>query len=122
MPPIIVMADRPTDIVMLSDRISVADLACEHFLGKDAGVKLSAQALRHTFLTVLVRKGTDLVLVAELAGHRRFETTRRYRLSISNQRSFVRLALHAVRAPGRPSRRGRQWAGYMLDAVDSGAS
>jgi integrase/recombinase XerC len=49
-------------------------------LGKDAGVKLSAHSLRHTFLTVLVRKGTDLVLVAELAGHRRLETTRRYSL------------------------------------------
>jgi len=49
-------------------------------LGKDAGVKLSAHLLRHTFLTVLVRKGNDLVLVAELAGHRRLETTRRYSL------------------------------------------
>ena len=49
-------------------------------LGKDAGVKLSAHILRHTFLTVLVRKGSDLVLVAELAGHRRLETTRRYSL------------------------------------------
>jgi site-specific recombinase XerD len=49
-------------------------------LGKDAGVKLSAHLLRHTFLTVLVRKGNDLVMVAELAGHRRLETTRRYSL------------------------------------------
>lgn len=30
-------------------------------LGKDAGVKLSAHALRHTFLSVLVRNGRDLV-------------------------------------------------------------
>ncbi len=49
-------------------------------LGKDAGVKLSAHALRHTFLTRMVRQGSDLVLVAELAGHRRLETTRRYSL------------------------------------------
>jgi site-specific recombinase XerD len=49
-------------------------------LGKDAGVSLSAHILRHTFLTRLVRRGTDLVLVAELAGHRRLETTRRYSL------------------------------------------
>ncbi|MGB0093399.1 MAG: tyrosine-type recombinase/integrase [Solirubrobacteraceae bacterium] len=49
-------------------------------LGKDAGVSLSAHVLRHTFLTRLVRKGSDLVLVAELAGHRRLETTRRYSL------------------------------------------
>ncbi|MGC9221986.1 MAG: tyrosine-type recombinase/integrase [Solirubrobacteraceae bacterium] len=35
---------------------------------------------RHTFLTRMVRNGSDLVLVAELAGHRRLETTRRYSL------------------------------------------
>lgn len=35
---------------------------------------------RHTFLTRMVRQGCDLVLVAELAGHRRLETTRRYSL------------------------------------------
>jgi integrase/recombinase XerC len=49
-------------------------------LGKDAGVALSAHILRHTFLTRMVRQGLDLVLVAELAGHRRLETTRRYSL------------------------------------------
>jgi integrase/recombinase XerC len=49
-------------------------------LGEDAGVKLSAHLLRHTFLTRMVRQGSDLVLVAELAGHRRLETTRRYSL------------------------------------------
>jgi integrase/recombinase XerC len=49
-------------------------------LGKHAGVALSAHILRHTFLTRMVRQGSDLVLVAELAGHRRLETTRRYSL------------------------------------------
>jgi site-specific recombinase XerD len=49
-------------------------------LGQDAGVRLSAHVLRHTFLTRMVRQGSDLVLVAELAGHRRLETTRRYSL------------------------------------------
>ena len=36
--------------------------------------------LRHTCLTGMVRGGHDLVVVAELAGHRRLETTRRYSL------------------------------------------
>lgn len=45
-----------------------------------AGVTLSAHVLRHTCVTNLVRGGHDLVLVAELAGHRRLETTRRYSL------------------------------------------
>ena len=45
-----------------------------------AGLGLSAHTLRHTCVTNLVRSGNDLVLVAELAGHRRLETTRRYSL------------------------------------------
>ena len=45
-----------------------------------ARLELSAHVLRHTFVTGLVRAGNDLVLVAELAGHRRLETTRRYSL------------------------------------------
>jgi len=49
-------------------------------LARDADVALSAHTLRHTCLTRLVRGGADVVLVAELAGHRRLETTRRYSL------------------------------------------
>ena len=45
-----------------------------------AGLRLSAHTLRHTCLTALVRKGNDLVMVAELAGHQKLETTRRYTL------------------------------------------
>jgi len=49
-------------------------------LAREAHVALSAHTLRHTCLTRLVRGGADVVLVAELAGHRRLETTRRYSL------------------------------------------
>jgi site-specific recombinase XerD len=49
-------------------------------VGADAGFTLSAHVLRHSFCTNLVRAGHDLVLVAELAGHRRLDTTRRYSL------------------------------------------
>jgi integrase/recombinase XerC len=48
--------------------------------GADAHLELSAHILRHTCLTNLVRHGNDLVLVAEIAGHKRLETTRRYSL------------------------------------------
>lgn len=51
-------------------------------LGGEANLDrpLSAHALRHTCVTNLVRAGADLVLVAEIAGHKRLETTRRYSL------------------------------------------
>jgi site-specific recombinase XerD len=49
-------------------------------LGADAHLDISAHVLRHTCLTNLVRRGNDLVLVAEIAGQKRLETTRRYRL------------------------------------------
>jgi site-specific recombinase XerD len=48
--------------------------------GEACGLEISAHVLRHTFLTKLVRKKYDLILVADLAGHRRLETTRRYAL------------------------------------------
>ena len=56
-------------------------------LGREAGLSLSAHILRHTCLTNLVRSGTDLVLVAEIAGHRRLETTRRYSLPTAQDKA-----------------------------------
>ena len=44
------------------------------------GLELSAHVLRHTCLTNLVRNGSDLVLVAEIGGHKRLETTKKYSL------------------------------------------
>lgn len=49
-------------------------------LAADARLELSAHTLRHTCITNLVRSGADVVLVAEIAGHRRLDTTRRYSL------------------------------------------
>ncbi|MGO9788646.1 MAG: tyrosine-type recombinase/integrase [Solirubrobacteraceae bacterium] len=58
-----------------------------------AGLELSAHVLRHTCVTNLVRSGNDLVLVAELAGHRRLETTRRYSLPSQADRQTAMDAL-----------------------------
>ena len=55
-------------------------------LSEEADVSLSAHILRHTCITNLVRNGTDLVLVAEIAGHRRLETTQRYSLPTEQDR------------------------------------
>jgi integrase/recombinase XerC len=49
-------------------------------VARDAGLEVSAHGLRHTCLTNLVRQGEDLVMVAEIAGHVKIETTRRYTL------------------------------------------
>lgn len=61
------------------------DLAVRR-IGADAHLELSAHVLRHTCLTNLVRRGNDLVLVAEIAGHKRLETTRRYSLPSAEDR------------------------------------
>ena len=58
-----------------------------------AELTLSAHTLRHTCVTNLVRSGNDLVLVAELAGHRRLETTRRYSLPSAADRQAAMDAL-----------------------------
>ena len=58
-----------------------------------AGLELSAHVLRHTCVTNLVRGGNDIVLVAELAGHRRLETTRRYSLPSAADRQAAMDAL-----------------------------
>ena len=49
-------------------------------LAQHADLQASAHTLRHICLTQLVRAGNDTVLVAELAGHTRLETTHRYSL------------------------------------------
>jgi integrase/recombinase XerC len=62
-------------------------------IADQAGLALSAHVLRHTCVTNLVRGGNDIVLVAELAGHRRLETTRRYSLPSAADRQAAMEAL-----------------------------
>ncbi len=63
-------------------------------IGVNAHLDLSAHVLRHTCLTNLVRRGNDLVLVAEIAGHKRLETTRRYCLPSIEDREMAMEGLH----------------------------
>ena len=62
-------------------------------LGKEAQLELSAHVLRHTCLTNLLRNGNDVVFVAEIAGHKRLETTRRYTLPSATEREAAMEAL-----------------------------
>lgn len=56
-------------------------------LGELAGIEgLSTHVLRHKFGTNLIRQGTGVVLVAELMGHRRLDTTRPYSLPTTADR------------------------------------
>ena len=48
---------------------------------------LSGHVLGHTLVTNLVRSGADVVLIAELAGYRRLDTTRRYSLPSETDRA-----------------------------------
>ncbi|SPL88391.1 Tyrosine recombinase XerC [[Actinomadura] parvosata subsp. kistnae] len=58
---------------LLDELATEADLVDEH--GAPAA---SAHTLRHTLGTNLLRQGVDIVVVAELLGHARLDTTRRY--------------------------------------------
>lgn len=58
-------------------------------LGEAAGLddEFSPHVLRHTFATTLTRAGSDIVLVADLLGHARLDTTRRYSLASAADRA-----------------------------------
>ncbi|MEA2704148.1 MAG: integrase/recombinase XerC, partial [Actinomycetota bacterium] len=73
--------DGPTEALWLSRSGSpmgsrAIDLVIRR-LAAEAKLELSSHVLRHTCVTNLIRSGADVVLVAEIAGHRRLDTTRR---------------------------------------------
>ncbi|MFD3685448.1 tyrosine-type recombinase/integrase [Nocardiopsis sp. NPDC058631] len=68
------LSDRAVNL-LLDEIAADADLVDEN--GRPA---LSAHTLRHTFGTNLTRSRVDVVTVAQLMGHKRLETTRRYTL------------------------------------------
>lgn len=75
-------ADTPCFVNYKGTRLSTRSMDnLMDVLSEEARIEgLSAHILRHTFTTNLIRAGNDLVLVAELTGHARLETIRRYAL------------------------------------------
>ncbi len=55
-------------------------------IATEAGVEMSSHTCRHTALSRLIRAGVDIVIVAEVAGHSRLETTRRYSLPTADDK------------------------------------
>lgn len=69
-------------------------------LGRAVGIDdLGPHVLRHTFGTRLVRAGVDLATVAELMGHSRTETTRRYAAPTDDDRAAALQALDVDDVP-----------------------
>ncbi|GAA3507520.1 integrase/recombinase XerC [Streptosporangium album] len=62
-------------------------------INDDPAEPFGPHVLRRTFGTQLVRAGKDLILVAELMGHERLDTTRRYTLPTSADRAAALDAL-----------------------------
>lgn len=93
-------ADKETDPALFLNpqgkRMSTASLdLIVRKVGQACGLTLSCHVLRHTLLTNLVRNGNDLMLVAEIGGHKRLETTKRYTLpSESDKEKAMEQALH----------------------------
>ncbi len=71
--------DQAVFLNPMGKRISTVGVDCiVRKIGHRAHLNLSAQVLRDTCLTNLVRNGNDLMLVAAIGGHRTLETTKRY--------------------------------------------
>lgn len=58
-------------------------------IGQACGLEISAHRLRHSCLTNLYRQTKNLVLVSEIGGHKRLETTRRYTLPSEDDKKIA---------------------------------
>ncbi len=75
-------ADQALFLSNRSSRMSVdsIDHAIRSLAQSAKLLDVSAHTLRHTCLTNLIRNGVDVVLVAQVGGHKKLETTMRYTL------------------------------------------
>lgn len=52
-------------------------------IGKELSIEINPHKWRHTFCTLLVRKGVALPVIAKLAGHASIETVNHFYISTS---------------------------------------
>lgn len=78
---------EPLFLSQKKSRLSVASIdRIVRQMGLISGISLSAHDLRHHFVASLMRSGADIVIVAELTGHAKLETVRRYSLPTEQQK------------------------------------
>jgi integrase/recombinase XerD len=81
-----------------------------HKAAEAAGIRKSVtlHALRHSFATHLLERGTDIRIIQALLGHDKLETTARYTLVATGMISAVESPLDLLAQPRRKPRRSQQ--------------
>ena len=81
-----------------------------HQTADAAGIKkaVSLHALRHSFATHLLERGTDIRLIQALLGHDKLDTTARYTRVATGMIASVKSPLDQLSAPRRRPRNGKK--------------
>lgn len=78
---------EPLFVSQKRNRLSVASIdRIVRYVGQAAGIELSAGRLRYDFVNRLIRAKINIVMVAELSGHVRLETVRRYSQQVDTEK------------------------------------
>jgi site-specific recombinase XerD len=78
-----------------------------HQTAEAAGIKkaVTLHALRHSFATHLLERGTDIRIIQALLGHEKLDTTARYTRVATGMISAIESPLDGLREPRRTSRK-----------------
>ena len=81
-----------------------------HQTADAAGIKkaVTLHALRHSFATHLLERGTDIRLIQALLGHDKLDTTARYTRVATGMIASVKSPLDQLSAPRRRPRNGKK--------------
>ena len=78
-----------------------------HETAAAAGIKkaVTLHALRHSFATHLLERGTDIRIIQALLGHEKLDTTARYTRVATGMISAIESPLDGLREPRRTARK-----------------